>query len=369
MSSAPQPLIRVLVVDDSDLQRSMLVSILGRDPGLVVVGQASSGQQAIALTHLLHPDIILIDWQMPGLDGLATTRQLMHEVPTPVILTGASVSATDRQLLSTAFAAGALAIVPKPAAGQLGTVAAADLIEAVKRMAVVRVLQRRSPGEPAPRASVSPLRPIAAASTVAVPPLGGGQPRVVAIGSSTGGPQALQAILTRLPATFQMPVLVVQHIVGSFLPQFVTWLGAQCALPMQVATPGLRLGKPGIYLAPSDQHMIIQGQEVAFSAAPPIRGHRPSATILFRSIAQAYGPFAVGIVLTGMGDDGALGLAEMRARGAVTIAQDEASSAVFGMPAAAIALGAAGYILAPPAIGQLLLQLDRLGAPELRNGS
>ena len=180
---------------------------------------------------------------------------------------------------------------------------------------------------------------------------------IVAIGSSTGGPQALQAILTHLPATFQPPIVIVQHIAAGFAASIVDWLGPQCALPVQLATAGMRLDRPGIYFAPTGQHLVVHGHTLALNDEPPVRGHRPSATNLFRSVATNYGPRAIGVLLTGMGDDGAIGLAEMKRLGATTIAQDEASSVVFGMPGAAIALGIVDHIVSPAQLPTLLQQL------------
>ena len=205
-------------------------------------------------------------------------------------------------------------------------------------------------------------RPVGAASTPP-PPLAGARadpalrPALVAIGSSTGGPQALQAILPQIPATFLPPIVIVQHIAAGFAESLIDWLAPQCALPFQLATMGMHLDRPGIYLAPTGRHLAVNGRTLILTDQEPVRGHRPSATVLFRSVAASYGPRAIGIVLTGMGDDGAAGLAEMKARGAITIAQDEASSVVFGMPAAAIALGVVDHILAPSQIPALLARL------------
>lgn len=362
------PRLRVLVVDDSDLQRTLLANLLTTDPGIEVVGQAKDGLEAIRLAASLHPDVITIDLRMPGMDGLAATRRIMQETPTPVVLVSAGISPEDRQLIGEALAAGVLAVVAKPVSGPRGAQATAELITTVKRMAEVRVIRRRSlergnTGQLSPppaRATTGqlgslPETPVAASS--------GSRPAIVAIGSSTGGPQALQTILTRLPATFQPPIVIVQHIAAGFATSIVDWLGPQCALPFRIATTGMRLDQPGIYLAPTGQHLVVQGHGLILNDAPPVRGHRPSATNLFRSVAANYGSRAIGVLLTGMGDDGAAGLAEMKRLGATTIAQDEASSVVFGMPGAAIALGVVDHIVTPAQIPALL---QRLAASEVR---
>ncbi|MBI4492247.1 MAG: chemotaxis protein CheB [Chloroflexi bacterium] len=184
---------------------------------------------------------------------------------------------------------------------------------------------------------------------------------VVAIGASAGGPQALQEILTHLPATFSLPVLVVQHIAPGFVAGLVEWLEPQCALPVRLAAPGLRLDRPGIYVAPTGRHLLVRGQTLALGDDPPISGHRPSATALFQSVARAYGSRAIGVLLSGMGDDGAAGLGELRRAGGVTIAQDEASSVVFGMPGVAVHMGVVDHVLPPPGIASLLVELSNPG--------
>jgi two-component system chemotaxis response regulator CheB len=349
--------LRVLVVDDSELHRLLLAALFDADPGLTVVGRAVDGPEAIRHAAALRPDVITIDLRMPGMDGIEATRRIMQETPTPVVMIAAGVSPEDRRLAGEALAAGVLAIVPKPAPGPRGERAAAELVETVKRMAQVRVIRRWSPE----RVVTGQLRPppggVGTGQLSPPPPAATRVPELVAIGASTGGPQALHAILTSLPATFSPPVLVVQHIAEGFAASIVDWLAPQCSLPFQIAQAGMRLDQPGIYLAPTGRHLIVQGNRLGLSDEPAVRGHRPSATILFRSVASSYGARAVGVLLTGMGDDGATGLADMKRAGATTIAQDEASSVVFGMPAAAIALGVVDHILPPQRIPALLVRL------------
>ena len=361
--------LRVLIVDDSEVQRNLLAALFDADPELTVVGRAVDGLGAIHYAATLHPDVITIDLRMPGLDGLEATRQIMQATPTPIVMVTAGVSADDQRIAREALAAGVLACVPKPAAGLRGERAAAELVETVKRMARVRVIRRWSPERSATgQLRPSPERPLTgqldAARTTA--PLAARPPALVAIGASTGGPQALQAILTRLPADFSLPIVVVQHIAEGFAASVVDWLAPQCALPFMIAQAGMRLDQPGIFLAQTGQHLVVQGQQLGLSDAPPIRGHRPSATILFRSVAASYGARAIGILLTGMGDDGAAGLADLHAAGGLTIAQDKASSVVFGMPAAAIELGVVDHVLAPAQIPALLLRLTGAGGRPAR---
>lgn len=375
----PDRPLRVLVVDDSELQRNLLAALFDADPDLAVVGRAANGLAAIQLAATLRPDVITIDLRMPGLDGLEATRRIMQATPTPVVMVAAGASPADRQLASDALAAGVLAFVAKPAPGPHGERAAAELVETVKRMAQVRVIRRWSPERSGTGQLRSVPERVGTGQLPAMPdrPNGGTLespraavppsprlPALVAIGASTGGPQALQAILTRLPATFGLPIVIVQHIAEGFAASIVDWLAPQCALPFQLAQAGMRLDQPGIYLAPTGRHLVVQGRQLNLSDVAPVRGHRPSATILFRSIAASYGARSIGILLTGMGDDGAAGLADLRAAGAITIAQDKISSVVFGMPAAAIELGVVDHILAPAHIPALLLRLSsEAGAP------
>jgi two-component system chemotaxis response regulator CheB len=261
----------------------------------------------------------------------------------------ASVSREDQQLAFEAFQAGILAIAEKPLAIAGQSRAVADLLQTVKSMAQLKVVRRWAPERlhALPASTSAPPRPRSATA----------RPQIVAIGASTGGPQALRMILTQLPPDFPAPILVVQHIAHGFVAGMVDWLQPQCRLPIHLATPGLQLSGPGVHVAPTGQHLVVKGRSLALTDDPPLSGHRPSATALLQSVAREYGPAAVGILLTGMGDDGAAGLKAMKQAGSVTIAQDEASSVVFGMPAMAIELGAADHILPPLRIAELLLEL------------
>jgi two-component system chemotaxis response regulator CheB len=344
--------LRVLVVDDSRVQRGLLLALLEGDPELEAAGWAASGAEAVRAAAQLRPDVITMDLRMPGLDGLEATRLILQQQPVPIVLVTASAARDDRAVVREAFDAGVLAIVAKPDFGPDGRPAAAELLRTVKSMARVKVVQRRNTGQLAP----PPQRPAPR------PPLRPGllpvrRPQVVAVGASTGGPQAFQAILPRLPADFALPVLVVQHIAPGFAPGVVEWLAPQCALPVRLAAEGLPLDRPGIYVAPGERHLAVHGRALTLTREPPVSGHRPSATVLFRSVAAAYGPAAIGVLLTGMGDDGAVGLAELKRAGGITVAQDEATSVVFGMPAAAIGLGAVDHVAPLGGIAPLLLRL------------
>jgi two-component system, chemotaxis family, protein-glutamate methylesterase/glutaminase len=341
---------RVLVVDDSATQRAILVALLGGDPGLEVAGWAANGEEAVRAAARLKPDVITMDLRMPVMDGLEATRRIMHATPIPIVMVTSSASDDDRKMAFAALDAGVLAFVSKPTPATAGRLSADELVRTVKSMAEVKVIRRWSP-ERLQRGGVA-----AAGVPVAAPALG--RPAaIVAIGASTGGPQALHEILTRLPATFPLPVLVVQHIAEGFAPGLIDWLRPLCALPIQLATPGAVLDHPGIHVSPTGRHLVVRGRTVALSAEEPVSGHRPSATVLFRAVAEQHAAAAIGVLLSGMGDDGAAGLRDLKRAGGLTIAQDEASSVVFGMPAVAISMGIVDHVLPPSAIAGLLVQL------------
>ena len=336
---AASPRLRVLIVDDSAVQRQMLASLLASDPSIELAGSASNGAEALRAVARLRPDVITLDEGMPVMSGLEAARHIMRETPTPIVMISGATGDDARQLAEAALAAGVVAIRGKRALAAAEATAVTDLLRLLKSMASVRVIRRRrepivcdGPASGAPLVDTSPTTP-----------------ELVAIGASTGGPQVLRDIICRLPAAFPLPVVVVQHTTAGYSSTLVEWLGGAARLPVRVAHDGDPLDRPGVYIAPSiTRHMLVQGRHLAL--------HCPSATVLFRSVAASYGSRAIGVLLTGMGDDGAAGLMEMKQAGALTIAQDEASSVVFGMPAEAIRIGAADHILAPDGIARLLLQ-------------
>jgi two-component system chemotaxis response regulator CheB len=337
--------VRVLVVDDSSTQRAILIHLLEQDPEIEVAGWAATGVDALRSVERLQPDVITLDDRMPGMSGLETARRIMRDWPTPIVM----VSAAAEQVSDAAMAAGVLAVHNKRALGSGDAAAPGALIRAIKSMSSVRVVRRRREPTASAELAVPVLPTLAHLRT--------GAPEIVAIGASTGGPQAVREILSRLPASFPVPVLVVQHTTAGYSKNLVDWLDAGSALPVKVAEDGQPLDKPAVYVAPTQQHMVVRGRHLTLLDSPPVSLHRPSATVLFRSVAAAYGGRSIGVLLTGMGDDGALGLAEMKRAGATTIAQDESTCVVFGMPAEAIRLGAADHVLPPVRIPGLLMKL------------
>jgi two-component system chemotaxis response regulator CheB len=334
----------VLVVDDSAVHRQILTGLLGRDPEIEIAGYASNGAEALKAVEQLRPDVVTLDEKMPVMDGLEAARLIMRNCPTPIVMVTSAGGVRGRDLADAAMAAGVLAVQDKRALVAPDASATNELLRVVKSMATVRLVRRRR--EPKNEVSL-PKVPTGSPS---------GIPEVVAIGASTGGPQAIRDVVSRLPHDFPLPILVVQHTTAGYAHTFVEWLRAETPLRVELAQDGQPLNKAGIYVAPTGSHLIVRARHLSLVDAPPCSLHRPSATVLFQSVARAFGNRAIGVLLTGMGDDGAAGLLEMKQAGALTIAQDEASSVVFGMPAEAIRLGAVDHVLAPGAMPEVLLK-------------
>jgi two-component system, chemotaxis family, protein-glutamate methylesterase/glutaminase len=334
--------IRVLVVEDSPVVRELLVYILGRDPEIQVSGTAVNGEEAIEAVIRTKPDIIIMDIHMPRMNGLDATRKIMETVPTPIVIVSGSSSRKEVAATFQALEAGALAIVEKPSGIDLpdGEDAANKLVQTVKLMAEVKVVRRWPRKETVPATSRKPLA---------------AQIKIVAIGASAGGPLVLQTILRGLPKNFPVPIAIVQHMASGFTEGFIEWLGQSSGFPAHVAAHGEQLLAGHAYVAPDGFHMKVEaGNRIALSRDGPENGHRPSVSYLFRSVATVFGSGAVGVLLSGMGKDGAKELLLMKEKGAITIAQDRESAVVPGMPGEAIDLGAAMYVLTPDKIVEVL---------------
>jgi len=333
--------VRVLVVDDSPVARESLTYIIESDPAMEVVGTASNGVEAVEAVGRLKPDVVLMDVNMPKMDGIEATRRIMEVSPTPIVIQSATWSPEELAKTFHTFEAGALAILEKPPGVDHPDfeLHSKEIIRTTKLMSEVKVVSRR-PRAPGAEAVGTPAPPKLILDEL---------PKnvdMLAIGASTGGPPALDEILSRLEGKSTVPILVVQHIWAGFLPEMVRWLGDVTGLTIQLAAHGDRLDPGHVYFAPSDLHTgVDSGRRVALSDDPPENGVRPSVSHLFRSVARAFGPAAVGIVLTGMGKDGADGMKLMKDAGALTIAQDRESSIVYGMPGEAMKIGAARYVL------------------------
>jgi two-component system chemotaxis response regulator CheB len=330
--------LHVLVVDDSALVRQMLADILSGAGGMTV---STAADPLIAMSRMsqARPDVILLDLEMPRMDGLSFLRKIMAEDPIPVVVcSGAVGRGTDKALQ--AIDEGAVELVAKPRLGVRGFLedSALMLAETVRAAAGAR----RPPSPPPPRhpgpAAGDPSRAIVQATPR----------RLGALGASTGGTEALRIILQAMPADGP-PVVIVQHMPEAFTRAFAARLDRLCQMEVREARDGDRVAPGRALVAPGNRHLVVRGRPGRYEAGvvdgDPVSRHRPSVDVLFRSVAETAGPEAVGVILTGMGSDGSAGLLEMRRRGAFTIAQDEASAVVFGMPRNAIACGAAEGVL------------------------
>ena len=354
---APRP-IRVLVIDDSRTARELLVAMLESAGGLQVVGVGETGEEAVRLARRIHPDIIAMDIIMPEMDGLEATRTIMREVPTPIVLLTSTLMYSDVNLTFEAMRLGALAVVNKPPLGD--DTAWETVLQTMRLMAKVAVVRRWDPearkATPPTPAKVTPPDQTAG-------PGAGARPlaQIIGIGSSTGGPAALSTILGAFPADFALPILIVQHITKGFGPGLAEWLNTQTPLHVSLAGHGDTPQPGSVLMAPDDCHLQINAWGIVeLCKDPPYRGLRPSINYLFNSMADVYGPRAIGVQLTGMGDDGAEGLEKLRRMGGWVIAQDEKTCVVDSMPHEVIARKAANEILAPPQIAQRLLTLGHL---------
>ena len=328
-------MIRVLIAEDSAVTREYLTVVLGDDPGLSVVGTAHNGEEAVELAEQLRPDVILMDVHMPVLDGFEATRAIMQRAPTPIVMATASSSRQETRSAFSALEAGALILLDKPPGPWDPDHEDAEqaLIRTIKLMAEVKVVRHWA------ARAVNGHRPPAAPPSAA---------RIVAIGASTGGPQVLTTILGALPRTLAVPVVLVQHISHGFIGGFAEWLATRTALDVALAVPGMPLRAGTVHVAGADGHLeVTRDGRLSRTSGPPVNGFRPSISCLFDSVSTAYGRDAIGVLLTGMGRDGADGLRRMREAGARTIAQDEATSVVFGMPGEALRLNAASDVLGP----------------------
>jgi two-component system chemotaxis response regulator CheB len=347
--------IRVFLVEDSQIALVILKRILNSSPEIEVVGEARNGLEALSLIPETQPDVICTDLHMPKMDGLKFISEIMVLYPRPILVISISVQKDDTHHVFQLLDAGAVDILPKPLAGltisdkQLQQ----ELIQKIKVLSGVKVFKKK-------RKLAFPSKSLETDNYVKLSLEDNPKLKVVVIGASTGGPQALQELFTQLPENFPVPIICVQHICFGFLQGLIDWLGNSCQLPIQIAQSG-GIPKPGIiYFPPEKQHLELneRGQFI-YSNAPPVLGHRPSVTVAFESVAKFYGKATLGILLTGMGKDGAQGMQAIAQVGGFTIAQDEATSVVFGMPREAIRLGAVKQILPIQEIAPTLTVLFR----------
>lgn len=349
--------IRVMIVEDSSSVRQFLQQIIGGDPQLEVVAAVDSAEKALRLLEPLSPDVISMDVYLPGMSGIEATKEIMQRKPTPVVIVSGCMEAGDQKKPLQALRAGALAIVEKPVgAGHADYEAVAErLCTQLAIMSQVSVIRqrfnrdRRSPQPPQPQNRVS----APASRNLKLPH----RFSVLGLVASTGGPGALQTLLPSLGPDFPLPIVLVQHIMASFHQGFVDWLGDICPLPVASACGNHRLQPGRVYVAPADQHLEVRGDTLAVRASDPVCGQRPSGTVLFESMARSLGTQALAVLLTGMGEDGAAGLGEIRQAGGYTIAEHESTAVVYGMPAAAVRRQAVCELLPLGEIGPRIWEL------------
>ena len=339
--------IKVLIIDDSAMVRKVLSKELSKDPGIEVVGTAPDPYIGRDKIVFLEPDVVILDIEMPKMDGLTFLEKLMHYYPLPVIIVS-SLAKEGCEVALRALELGAVEVMAKPGAAYTVQDLSEQLIEKVKAVATIERFDQLLPKS----------RPITKA-TVHHRPFFKTTDKIVAIGASTGGTEAIKEVLAGLPAEIP-PILIVQHMPEHFTRAFAERLDQLCKFEVKEAEDGELASPDKVLIAPGNRHMVLKRSGaryyVEIKKGPLVYHQRPSVEVLFTSVAQAAGPNAVGVIMTGMGKDGANGLLEMRNAGAFTVAQDEKSSVVYGMPKEAAALGAAVKIAPLEKIPQLIIE-------------
>ena len=353
---------RVLMVEDSATIRGRLQEILATDPEIELVGTAPDGKMAIELCEALRPSVVTMDMMLPVVSGLAATEYIMAHFPTPILIVSSSTNRGEIFKTCEALAAGAVDVLDKPLGDDADEAWERRFLSTVKLVARIKVITHPR-GRLAAFASQSPISPLPWTGRDA----SGQDCEVVAIGASTGGPRAIIDVLNALPSRFSLPILLVIHINEMFAPAFAEWLDGQTGRRVAYARDGDPVsGHTGrVVMAPPELHMTVRNGRLRLTQDAARHSCRPSVDVLFESVAQEYGPNAAAALLTGMGRDGATGLLAIRRAGGFTIAQDEASCVVYGMPREAAVLGAAVRILPLSEIGPAIgaLSAAKVGVP------
>ena len=329
--------IKVLIVDDSGLIREILKNILETDPAIQIIGMAENGERSIELVQKLKPDVVTMDINMPVMDGFRATEHIMAYCPTPILILSSIIDKEGTYTTFNALAAGAVDVMEKPSGleikvwNKLGDV----LVQKVKLISKVKVVTHvkgRVRGFLKHSESVSLPSP--------------NRYEIIAIGASTGGPSVVMQILKNIPANYDSGILVVQHMASGFIKGFVEWLGDACEVKVKLAGDDEKIEGGQVLIAPDGFHTVVRSKKrIGLVSGEKVHGVKPSVDILFNSIAEVFGQTAVGVLLTGMGTDGAEGLKHIKDKGGITIAQSEDSCVVFGMPKAAIEKGAVSKVL------------------------
>jgi two-component system chemotaxis response regulator CheB len=348
--------IRVVIVEDSATIRGRLTEIMTADAGIDLVGVAANGKEGIELCERLRPDVVTMDMMLPLMSGLAATEYIMAHCPTPILIVSSSTNRGEIFKTYEALAAGAVDVLEKPFGDEPEGDWEGRLLSAVKMASRIRVITH-------PRGRLAPLGDrLPTAPSVRRGPRS--SLKVAAIGASTGGPGAIVSVLRSIPSDFYLPILLVLHIHELFAPAFAEWLDGQTEFRAAFARDGepVALHAGRVVMAPADRHMIVRNGRLVLTSDPPRHSCRPSVDTLFESVAREYGSEAAAAILTGMGRDGAAGLLEIRRAGGLTIAQDEATCVVYGMPREAVLLGAASRVLPlqeiGPAFAEALVQRE-----------
>jgi two-component system chemotaxis response regulator CheB len=354
--NAAHDAVRLLVVHRSPVARERLRNLFDSASGIEVVGEAGSGEKALHVLEETSPSAVLIDCNLSGMDSFAVVQEMMSLYRVPIVMMTEEEKIAGSPLEARALTTGAVALVHWQHQNSGDSRDSTDrLIRVVRAMSEVKVVRRRDSGRRqdtgVPGANAAPMR----IST-------SGGIEVVAIGASTGGPPVIQTILRRFSRSVPVPILLVQHISRGFQDSFLRWLADSTGMPVVLGQHGMPPAPGVVHLGPDDRHMTVdRSGRLVLNDDPPENGSRPSVSVLFRSVAQCYGAAAIGVLLTGMGRDGALELRLMRDKGAITIAQDEGTSVVHGMPGEAIKLKGARYVLAPDRIASVIEH--HLGGP------
>ncbi|WP_141260590.1 chemotaxis-specific protein-glutamate methyltransferase CheB [Komagataeibacter diospyri] len=323
---------RVLIVEDSAVLRHLLMRVVTGDPRLELVEAVETAEEALRLVPRLRPDVISMDICLPGMDGLEATRQIMAHFPTPIVIVSDTVGAQATQVSMNALRSGALSVIEKPQglSGAAGAAVAQGIATQLYIMSQVPVIRRRLMQAEPFRHRGMWTRPLDI------------RPRVLALAASTGGPTAFARVLGDLPADFALPVVLVQHMGQPFMEGFAAWLDQHVALPVMLAQHGMQLERGRVLVAPGNRHMTVGPRgDVLLHDDALVQGQRPSADVLFSSVAKVFGADSLGVLLTGMGEDGVEGLGRIRNAGGYTIVEDRSTAVIHGMPGAAERAGAA----------------------------
>ncbi|MFO8072559.1 MAG: chemotaxis-specific protein-glutamate methyltransferase CheB [Polyangia bacterium] len=370
--------LRVLIAEDSQVIQRTLAALLEGESGIEVVGTAGTGEEALAICREQRPDLVTMDIFMPEMDGLEATRRIMEECPTRIVIISSMVGSDDQRMSFEAMRAGAVEVIAKPHGVLAGNYAQvrADLSRVLRRIEAARPARQlawqASIAPPPPLATPEPSRPRPVAAPGPAPGARsdsrfapqeipeGFSPAIVGIGGSTGAPAVLVEVLSALPASFRVPIVVAQHIAFGFANGMADWLNASVALEVAVARTGDELRPGRVLIAPDDRHLEIKsGDRVVLRPSQRAREHVPSVDRFFSSLAGAGAERALGVILSGMGGDGARGLGELREAGGITLAQDEQSCVVHGMPGKAVELGAVMQEVSPESLAELLAALGQ----------